>query len=81
MMREREKLRDNYAKNMTFKGDAPQKNSTFLEKVMLELWYEKNGVAPPDPNITNYIPSIHEIGMSPDCQVLLDLILAKKRDV
>ena len=66
MVKERIKLRDNYCKNMEFKGEAPKKRSTFMEKVILEFWYDKHGIKPEDSTIVDYLPKLEDIGKSPN---------------
>lgn len=77
LLREREKVRSNYCKNMQFDGEVPKKNSTFLEKVLLEFWYEKNNVTPPSREITEYMPKLEDVGKAPDLGRLQDCIELK----
>ena len=65
MIKEREKLRSNYCKNMEFKGEAPKKRQTFMEKVILEFWYEKQGLQPEDKTVVDYMPKLSDIGQKP----------------
>jgi len=76
LLREREKLREKFAKNMKFDEAMPSKNTTLMDKVLLELWYEKNG-HPVPMNVSNYIPSLDDIGKVPHLGRLLDMIELK----
>ena len=63
---------------MTFSGDPPTKDTTFMDKVLLEFWYEKNNKVPRDPSITNYMPLLDEVGKPPFIGRLLDMIELKQ---
>ena len=76
LVREREKLRLNYCKNMKFDGEAPIKNTSFIEKVVLEYWYEKNNVQPP-LEVIEFMPKLDDIGKTPDLGRLQDKIELK----
>jgi len=64
---------DHYGKALTFAGNVPVKKSTFMEKVMIELWYKKNNVEPPKSAL-EYIPKVEDIGISPEVSRILEMI-------
>lgn len=78
--RERDKLRESYNKNYTFQGEAPTKNTTFPEKVMLELWYERNNKEPEDQDVKSYLPSMEEVGKAPDVKSLIEVVIRKQKE-
>jgi hypothetical protein len=78
MHKERSKIRDTLSKKWEFASEPPSKRANFMEKVILELWYDKNEKEPTTPEIRNFIPKEEEVGKLLPVKEMLELILGKK---
>lgn len=76
--KERNKIRDSMIKKWQFNSDPPVKKTSFTEKVILEMWYEKNNKEPPTTEIKYYIPREEDIGKLPSVRQILEIVLSQR---